>query len=45
MAEWNSILLCPEYTPEEPDELVVQTFKLLKKPNTLKVLDLGCGRR
>lgn len=43
MAEWNNILLRSEYAPEEPDKLVVETLKLLKRPKNLKVLDLGCG--
>ncbi|MEM3704179.1 MAG: class I SAM-dependent methyltransferase [Candidatus Bathyarchaeia archaeon] len=43
MAEWNNILLRSEYAPEEPDAVVVETLKLLKRPKSLKVLDLGRG--
>jgi ubiquinone/menaquinone biosynthesis C-methylase UbiE len=43
MAEWNHILLYQEYSPEEPDELVVNLIELLKKRKAGRVLDLGCG--
>lgn len=43
MAEWNNILICPEYSPEKPDKLVIDVVKLLKKRKAVKVLDLGCG--
>jgi ubiquinone/menaquinone biosynthesis C-methylase UbiE len=43
MSEWNRILLHPEYSSEEPDELVVNFIKLLKKRKAGKILDLGCG--
>ena len=43
MAEWNRILLYPEYTPEKPDKLLVDITDFLKKRKVKKVLDLGCG--
>ncbi len=43
MAEWNDILVYPEYSPEKPDKLVIDFVKLLKKRKAVKVLDLGCG--
>ncbi|MEM3770437.1 MAG: class I SAM-dependent methyltransferase [Candidatus Bathyarchaeia archaeon] len=43
MTEWNHILRRPEYAPEEPDELIINITKSLRKRKALKVLDLGCG--
>lgn len=44
MAEWNQILRKEAYSREEPDEIVFDFVKLLKKKNQkVRVLDLGCG--
>jgi len=44
MTEWNQILREEKYTLEEPDELVVDFVKLLKKRKKEgRILDLGCG--
>jgi ubiquinone/menaquinone biosynthesis C-methylase UbiE len=44
MAEWNQILRNNWYSPEEPDELVIDFFAALKKESKkLRCLDLGCG--
>jgi ubiquinone/menaquinone biosynthesis C-methylase UbiE len=44
VTEWNQILREERYSPEEPDEVVVDFITGLKKKNKkLRVLDLGCG--
>ena len=42
MSQWNRILAKEKYSPEEPDELVVDFVCSLKRERR-KVLDLGCG--
>ncbi|MEM3699259.1 MAG: class I SAM-dependent methyltransferase [Candidatus Bathyarchaeia archaeon] len=43
MSEWNQILRKKRYSPEEPDELVVNFAAFLKtKKKVGRVLDLGC---
>lgn len=44
MTEWNRILTDEIYSPEEPDELVVQFLQKLRKRGNPRILDLGCGR-
>jgi len=41
--EWDEILKRGEYSPEEPDKLVIQFTKFLKDQQTERILDLGCG--
>jgi len=41
--KWNEILKKEEYSPEEPDKLVMQFTKFLKNQHTKRILDLGCG--
>jgi len=41
--KWNEILKRREYSPEEPDKMVVQFAEFLKKKQVKRVLDLGCG--
>ncbi|MEM3695992.1 MAG: class I SAM-dependent methyltransferase [Candidatus Bathyarchaeia archaeon] len=44
MTKWNRILQEKRYSPEDPDELVVNFAALLKtKKRDGRVLDLGCG--
>lgn len=44
MTEWNKILREEWYSREEPDEIVIDFAKLLKKEKRgMRVLDLGCG--
>ncbi|MGQ9506324.1 MAG: class I SAM-dependent methyltransferase [Candidatus Bathycorpusculaceae bacterium] len=44
MTEWNQILKEKRYSPEEPDELVVNFAAFLKaKKKVRRVLDIGCG--
>jgi ubiquinone/menaquinone biosynthesis C-methylase UbiE len=44
VTEWNQILREERYSPEEPDEVVVEFVARLKEKNKrLRVLDLGCG--
>ncbi len=44
MTEWNKILREEWYSQEEPDEIVINFAKLLKKKKRkMRVLDLGCG--
>jgi len=43
MVEWNQILLDEKYSPEQPDELIVDFFDLLRKVKERRVIDLGCG--
>ena len=43
MTEWNQILREKVYSPEEPDEHVVQFAGLLLEKKAVKVLDLDCG--
>lgn len=43
MAEWNRILRRKEYSPENPDEIVVSLASILEKRKAKRILDLGCG--
>jgi ubiquinone/menaquinone biosynthesis C-methylase UbiE len=44
VTEWNRILREERYSPEEPDQVLVDFITRLKKKNKkLRVLDLGCG--
>jgi len=43
MTEWNQILQRKEYTPENPDEMVINLASILKDRRARKILDLGCG--
>ena len=44
MTEWNKILREEWYSQEEPEEIVINFAKLLKKEKQkIRVLDLGCG--
>jgi ubiquinone/menaquinone biosynthesis C-methylase UbiE len=44
MSQWNGILREDSYSPEEPDDTVIEFAVLLKKKNNhARVLDLGCG--
>jgi ubiquinone/menaquinone biosynthesis C-methylase UbiE len=44
MTEWNRILCDEIYSPEEPDDLVIQFLQKLQKREKPRILDLGCGR-
>ena len=43
MAEWNRILRRKEYSPENPDGIVVSLASILEKRKAKRILDLGCG--
>ena len=43
MAEWNRILRRKEYSPEDPDGIVVGLASVLEKRKAKRILDLGCG--
>ncbi|MGD8505089.1 MAG: methyltransferase domain-containing protein [Candidatus Bathyarchaeota archaeon] len=43
MAQWNQILQRKDYTPENPDEIVVDFAAILERRETRRILDLGCG--
>ncbi len=43
MVEWNQILRRKEYSPENPDRIVVNLASILEKRKADRVLDLGCG--
>ena len=43
MAKWNQILQRREYSPENPDEIVVSFASILEKRKAKRVFDLGCG--
>jgi ubiquinone/menaquinone biosynthesis C-methylase UbiE len=43
MTEWNQILQRKEYSPENPDEIVVNLASILEERKTKRILDLGCG--
>jgi len=43
LTEWNQILRKEAYSRKEPDEIVFDFVKLLKKNQKVRVLDLGCG--
>lgn len=43
MVKWNQILRRKEYSPEKPDEIVVNFVSILERRRAKRVLDLGCG--
>lgn len=43
MVEWNQILRRKEYSPENPDRIVVNLASIFEKRKADRVLDLGCG--
>jgi ubiquinone/menaquinone biosynthesis C-methylase UbiE len=43
MTRWDQILPEKNYSPEEPDEPVVNLLKSLKKKKDTRALDLACG--
>jgi ubiquinone/menaquinone biosynthesis C-methylase UbiE len=43
LTEWDRILPEKAYSPEEPDETVVDFARFLRRSNKLRVLDLACG--
>jgi ubiquinone/menaquinone biosynthesis C-methylase UbiE len=43
LTEWDKILPEKTYSPEEPDETVVDFAEFLRKNDKIRVLDLACG--
>jgi ubiquinone/menaquinone biosynthesis C-methylase UbiE len=43
MTEWDQILRRKDYSPKNPDEIVVNFVSIIENRKAEKVLDLGCG--
>jgi ubiquinone/menaquinone biosynthesis C-methylase UbiE len=43
LSEWDRILQEKAYSPEEPDETVVDFAEFLRGKNRMRILDLACG--